>query len=276
MRRTFRQLANAQTAKYLEAGAPTGLTGLFTHVSPRSTLMYTYHCTLEALSKLPENSIYRQSTEAITKHRMAIVASVEPVGLEAYLEKVKATINSNPWVFQDEDSDMRKVEKDGKNFIVMKPKKVRDDLTEEWNGKKEEPLPLEGTRSEEERARESNVPDSETLFKISKRIEELEKALPGSPEADELTELWKKLPQIMENSIKSKDQSPIELEPEPQLTVEQIGEIENKIGAGLIEEVIQVAEGELKLVNIMLKAKVWEDLEEKPLEDQWTYFQRNS
>ena len=32
--------------------------------------------------------------------------------------------------------------------------------------------------------------------------------------------------------------------------------MENKIGAGLIEEVIQVAEGELKLAEVMLQAKV--------------------
>lgn len=32
--------------------------------------------------------------------------------------------------------------------------------------------------------------------------------------------------------------------------------MENQIGAGLIEEVIEVAEGELKLVDIMLQAKV--------------------
>jgi NADH dehydrogenase (ubiquinone) 1 alpha subcomplex subunit 5 len=64
----------------------------------------------------------------------------------------------------------------------------------------------------------------------------------------------------------------------------------------LIEEVIQVAEGELKLVEVMAKAKVyvhiaalpqdpgmmlinpsrWEDLEEKPAEGQWTYFLRGS
>jgi hypothetical protein len=37
----------------------------------------------------------------------------------------------------------------------------------------------------------------------------------------------------------------------------RIGEIENKIGAGLIEEVIQVAEGEFKLANTMLQAKVY-------------------
>lgn len=32
--------------------------------------------------------------------------------------------------------------------------------------------------------------------------------------------------------------------------------MENQIGAGLIEEVIQVAEGELKLVNNMIESKV--------------------
>lgn len=40
------------------------------------------------------------------------------------------------------------------------------------------------------------------------------------------------------------------------LTRYRISEIETKIGAGLIEEVIQVAEGELKLIDIMEKAKV--------------------
>lgn len=36
----------------------------------------------------------------------------------------------------------------------------------------------------------------------------------------------------------------------------RISEIENKIGGGLIEEVIQVAEGELRLVDEMVKSKV--------------------
>jgi NADH dehydrogenase (ubiquinone) 1 alpha subcomplex subunit 5 len=36
----------------------------------------------------------------------------------------------------------------------------------------------------------------------------------------------------------------------------RIQELENKIGAGLIEEVIQVAEGELKLIDHMAQAKV--------------------
>ena len=38
--------------------------------------------------------------------------------------------------------------------------------------------------------------------------------------------------------------------------VVRVAEMENQIGAGLIEEVIQVAEGELKLVKTMAEAKV--------------------
>ena len=36
----------------------------------------------------------------------------------------------------------------------------------------------------------------------------------------------------------------------------RISDIESQIGAGLIEEIIQVAEGEHKLVDEMVKAKV--------------------
>jgi NADH dehydrogenase (ubiquinone) 1 alpha subcomplex subunit 5 len=36
----------------------------------------------------------------------------------------------------------------------------------------------------------------------------------------------------------------------------RIEEIENKIGAGLIEEVILVAEGELRLVDVLFRSKV--------------------
>lgn len=36
----------------------------------------------------------------------------------------------------------------------------------------------------------------------------------------------------------------------------RIEDIEAKIGAGLIEEVIQVAEGEARLADVMIKAKV--------------------
>lgn len=48
--------------------------------------------------------------------------------------------------------------------------------------------------------------------------------------------------------------------------------IENKIGGGLIEEIIVQAHEELSLANELAGLKVWEELEEKPLEDQWVYF----
>merc|ERR1712093_219624 len=168
MRRSLRQLAAVKPSRFLEAGSPTGLTGLFTHNAPRSTLLYLYSSTLEKLKAFPESSLYRQSTEALTKHRMAIVSAVEPEGYKAWAEKARQTIKEHPEVFN----------------------------TVKWD-------------------------------------------------------------------------------PEPPLTSEQVSVIENKIGAGLIEEVIQVAEGELKLVDVLAKSKVWEDLEEKPVEGQWEYFKRS-
>lgn len=36
----------------------------------------------------------------------------------------------------------------------------------------------------------------------------------------------------------------------------RIHELEQKIGAGLIEEIIEVAEGELKIIEVMEKAQV--------------------
>ena len=68
--------------------------------------------------------------------------------------------------------------------------------------------------------------------------------------------------------------------------------MESQIGGGLIEEVIQVAEGELQLVEAMAKSQVlvmpililrtkdanlfrWEELEEKAPEGQWEYFARD-
>lgn len=37
----------------------------------------------------------------------------------------------------------------------------------------------------------------------------------------------------------------------------RVSEIENKIGAGLIEEVIQVAAGELELVDVMAESQAY-------------------
>ncbi|WVQ82522.1 hypothetical protein IAT38_004651 [Cryptococcus sp. DSM 104549] len=53
--------------------ASTGLTGLEVHPTPLPALKSLYSSTLSSLSLLPPTSVYRQATEALTQHRLAIV-----------------------------------------------------------------------------------------------------------------------------------------------------------------------------------------------------------
>lgn len=94
MRRTLRLLASVSVkpVRHLEPGRPTGLTGLYTHPSPRSTLLYLYSSTLDKLKAVPEHSVYRQSVEALTKHRMAIVEAAVPPGYEEWAAKARKII----------------------------------------------------------------------------------------------------------------------------------------------------------------------------------------
>lgn len=50
--------------------------------------------------------------------------------------------------------------------------------------------------------------------------------------------------------------------------------IEKQIGNGLIEEILIQAGEEYELVKKMAEYKPWEQLEEKPLADQWEYFDK--
>lgn len=100
MRATLRLLANVKSARFLEPFTPTGLTGLTTHPSPRPTLIYLYTTTLEKLKAFPESSVYRQSTEALTRHRLNIVESAKPPGFDAWLQRVKTAIAEDPERFK--------------------------------------------------------------------------------------------------------------------------------------------------------------------------------
>ena len=95
MRATLRLLANVKP-RYLEPFAPTGLTGLITHPSPRPTLIYLYTSTLQKLKSFPETSAYRQSVEALSRHRLQIVESQKPPGFDEWLERVKKTVGAEP------------------------------------------------------------------------------------------------------------------------------------------------------------------------------------
>ncbi|GAB1200097.1 hypothetical protein APSETT444_009464 [Aspergillus pseudonomiae] len=216
MRSTFRLLANVKPARYLEPFAPTGITGLVTHPSPRPTLIYLYTTTLQKLKAFPESSVYRQSTEAVTRHRLQIVESTKPPGYEAWLERVKKAIGTEPERFAS------LLRPDGSYAGVLRGDGSDNPRGEEWDGEALEPTSEGPARTPEEEAR------------------------------------WH---QAIEDSTNAENESDfhthaMKWENEPALEAEQIAEIENQIGAGLLEEVIQVAEGELKLVDEMSKSKV--------------------
>jgi len=146
MRASIRLLARA--GKYLEPGSPTGLTGLFTHANPRSTLLYTYQATLDKLKQFPESSVYRQSTEALTKHRLNIVEAVVPEGLDAWQERVSATVEAHPEAFRKIGTQTNKNQI---NF-VWKQDALRGLETPEHQDEPPSKPQLEGIRTTAERA----------------------------------------------------------------------------------------------------------------------------
>jgi ETC complex I subunit conserved region len=138
MRGTLRLLAKVQPAKFLEVGAPTGLTGILTHPQPRPTLIYTYNQILNKLKKFPVSSVYRQSTEAITKSRLEIVEDTKPAGYEEWLSKVEAEIEKNPGAYE------HVMQKD-RSIAFSEPFRTTSEI---WDGEPREALP-EGPNSEE-------------------------------------------------------------------------------------------------------------------------------
>lgn len=157
MRRTLRLLASVKPARYLEAGAPTGLTGLHTNPSPRSTLLYLYSSTIDKLKVVPESSVYRQSVEALTKHRMALVEGVKPAGYDEWLAKAHKTLEEHPEYFSElsrkiaDGTQAAGVQRDGKFFVVRSIKQDQDVRSEEWDGEPDDGPELEGSRTAEEK-----------------------------------------------------------------------------------------------------------------------------
>ena len=219
MRSTTRLLASVQrSSKFLEPYAPTGLTGLLTHPSPRGTLLYLYSSTLEKLKEFPEHSVYRQSAEALTKHRMAILESIKPAGLEEWQKRVQPVVEKHPEAFRKVP-----VSTNPSEFNIVW--KVHHARVQPPNAKEEDPFKTtppqqEGPRSAAERRFQGHQLAQDDFAKAA--------ALP-------------------------------DVEDEPALTAAQIGEIETKIGAGLIEEIIQVAEGEKVLAEELYKSQVYVD-----------------
>lgn len=126
MRPTSRLFATVKSAsKYLEPNAPTGLTGLPTHPAPRPALLFTYNQTLRKLKQLPASSVYRQSTENLTKHRMQIVESTKPPGYDEWVQRVQKQIDANPAAYS-------KFKKDDGSFAHSELAVPQEEV---WDGK---------------------------------------------------------------------------------------------------------------------------------------------
>lgn len=149
MRATLRLLASVKPGRYLEAGNPTGLTGLFNHAAPRSTLLYIYGSTLDKLQALPEHSVYRQSTEALTKHRMNIMQSIKPEGYNEWAEKAKEKVEQHPEAFKPGGKQTARMAA-GQLYVETDEDMDDNDEKEEWTS-------LEGSRSAEEKAAETRL-----------------------------------------------------------------------------------------------------------------------
>lgn len=145
MRSTLRLLAAVKPGRYLEPGVPTGLTGLLTHPAPRSRLLYLYSSILEKLNALPESSVYRQSTEAVTKHRMSILEKIKPTGFDEWEKRAVEKIKKNPEIFESENPNYGGRKVGDKFFVAARELPDNDDL--EWDGDTGRPT-MEGTKSE--------------------------------------------------------------------------------------------------------------------------------
>ena len=147
MRPALRLYAAVKPGRYLEAGAPTGLTGLFTHPSPRSHLLFVYASILEKLEAFPESSIYRQSTEALTKHRMNIIEQIKPAGYEEWQKRAMEAIEKHPGILAPGNSQIQS-EKAGKYvYVGILDRNENDEL--EWDGETGPPTE-EGEKGEKE------------------------------------------------------------------------------------------------------------------------------
>jgi NADH dehydrogenase (ubiquinone) 1 alpha subcomplex subunit 5 len=141
MRSTIARLANP--SRFLTPGNPTGLTGLLTHPSPRTTLVVLYTSTLSKLKQFPAHSSYRTAVEALTKHRLNLVESYKPARWEEWNSKAQEVLKKYPTLFAKPGPRVRYVrqEVEGKPFVTERLVRQIDPETQlEWNGEKFQPF----------------------------------------------------------------------------------------------------------------------------------------
>lgn len=236
----------------------TGLTGVLTHPNPRPTLIALYNHTLTLLSQLPAHSVYRQSTENLTRHRLNIIESVKPPGYEAYKQELEAA-KEKAGVKDRKDTAFEL------NVVITQARSFLEELERPGNNR----TVTEYLNTEKLKWEFLTTPGSVPPGTAEDDGVELAGALEDKPAGAP------PIGQMFHPGAGSESRVEAPLLPmEPELTAEQVSEVEEKFGAGLIEEVIDQGWAELKLVKDMEDAKVWEELEFVPEEGQWVGFER--
>lgn len=165
MRAASRLFAAVKPGQFLEAGAPTGLTGLATHPSPRSTLLHHYNSTLTKLQQIPESSVYRQSTEALTRHRLKVIEESKPKGWDAWQETISAQIADDP--------DHYHTIRSGGGIAVVMPKLQNVDYGQdrkaEWDGEVPQTFP-EGIKSQTARRKDVKAMKGDVDYKPERTL----------------------------------------------------------------------------------------------------------
>ncbi|EKM83847.1 NdufA5, NADH-ubiquinone oxidoreductase ETC complex subunit [Agaricus bisporus var. burnettii JB137-S8] len=80
----------------------TGVTGLAVHPNPLPELIKTYESTISILSSIPQTSVYRQGTEALTRHKLNIVQAVNGDIIEAEKKLNEGQIEESLDIASDE------------------------------------------------------------------------------------------------------------------------------------------------------------------------------
>ena len=229
MRAATRLLASVKPARFLEAGNPTGLTGLVTHAAPRSTLLFLYEATLDRLQSFPEHSVYRQSTEAITKHRRGVVSSVKAAGYEEWSQRILKIIEKHPNAFSSKQNSPYFLVNVGNSAFVSVEQKPEDGQLMEWDGEHPDGLrrkynvPQRVARVGNRVATVEKKPEDERPVK-----QDVENVTEGVRENPQTTEEWAKIKRTAEewaNKLKPPKSSQVDLdalwEPEPPLEASQ-------------------------------------------------------
>jgi NADH dehydrogenase (ubiquinone) 1 alpha subcomplex subunit 5 len=233
--------------------SPTGITGVLTHPHPRPTLIALYNHTLSLLQKLPAHSVYRQSTENLTKARLDIISSIKPASYETYASaRAQNGLPEQP-ALRDVGKYMHRIlsELEKKSTHEGNKYYVRCEM-KRWGPILAEAAEGSGAVLPDQTIDQASSTTSQANFNAA------------TPRAGQT---------LNESQIAAEDEDIPLLE--PQLSAEQVEQIEEKIGEGLIEEIIEEGWAELECAKVMLEDKVWEPLAEVPEEGQWVAFEKS-